>query len=103
MRTGRCQAVCKLPERGWGLPCQRIPSIHHGSLTPGVLRNRWAAYFTKHQQESPAPHPNPLPAQAGRGSKREAVTPSPRLRGEGWGEGVTTAQKNLASLDHRII
>jgi rSAM/selenodomain-associated transferase 2 len=32
-----------------------------------------------------APHPNPLPAFAGRGN--QVFAPSPRLRGEGWGEG----------------
>ena len=44
--------------------------------------------------ESKTPHPNPLPEDGERGpdslspsSGRGDQTPSPRLRGEGWGEG----------------
>jgi len=43
------------------------------------------------------PHPNPLP-RGGEG----ADTPSPRLRGEGWGEGAVAKMRELEALAHGL-
>ena len=61
-------------------------SRRQGRQRPGAARRREGAAQEERRLSGHVPHPNPLPRRGER-----AAFPSPRLRGEGYGEGIRDA------------
>lgn len=74
-----------------------LAAVMHGIKGAGVLDFVAGWYVKTARYLASTPHPNPLPAHAGRGD--EAVTPSPRQRGEGWGEGRPDSRAAFVSTN----